>query len=98
MIGLAGALLAGSSLAGSSLAGSPTAAEQTSQAGPIGLVLILALLIATVFLIRSMNGRLRRLPPSFDPPAGTAAEPPVVPPVQPPVVPDQGAGERPASS
>ena len=75
------------------LAGSSAvlAAEQTSQAGPIGLVVILGLLIATVFLIRSMNRRLRRLPPSFDPPAETGAEPP-------PVVPGQGTGDRPTSS
>lgn len=35
-------------------------------AGPTGLFLILALGVATVFLIRSMNKRLKKLPPSFD--------------------------------
>ena len=75
--------------------GAVLAAEQTSQAGPIGLVLILGLLIATVLLIRSMNGRLRRLPPSFDPPAEPGAQPGAEPP---PVVPDQGTGDRTASS
>lgn len=66
-------------LAGAVLAGAPLAAEQTSQAGPVGLFLILGLLIATVFLIRSMNGRLRRLPPSFDPPAEATDSPPASP-------------------
>ena len=42
------------------------AAEQTSSAGPLGLLLILVLVVATVLLIRSMNGRLRKLPPSFE--------------------------------
>lgn len=34
-------------------------------AGPLGLFIIALLAIATVFLIRHMNGRLRRLPGSF---------------------------------
>ncbi|SDY72874.1 hypothetical protein SAMN05444365_103272 [Micromonospora pattaloongensis] len=34
-------------------------------AGPMGLFLILLLAAATVFLIRNMNGRLRRLPDRF---------------------------------
>jgi hypothetical protein len=34
-------------------------------AGPTGLFLIVMLALATVFLIRSMNKRLRRLPASF---------------------------------
>ena len=34
-------------------------------AGPIGLLIILALAGATIFLIRNMNARLRRLPASF---------------------------------
>jgi len=33
--------------------------------GPLGLVIILLLGIATVFLIRNMNSRLRRLPERF---------------------------------
>lgn len=36
------------------------------KASPIGLFLILGLLIAVIFLIRSMNRRLRNLPESFD--------------------------------
>ena len=40
--------------------------EEFGKAAPFGLFLILALLVATVFLIRSMNRRLRNLPESFD--------------------------------
>ena len=39
------------------------------KASPIGLVVVLLLLIATVFLVRSMTKHLRRVPESFDPPA-----------------------------
>jgi hypothetical protein len=35
-------------------------------AGPIALVLILLLAAGTVFLIRNMNARLKRLPEKFD--------------------------------
>jgi len=34
-------------------------------AGPTGLVVILLLAIGTIFLIRSMNARLRKLPERF---------------------------------
>ncbi|MEV4757469.1 hypothetical protein AB0J86_20460 [Micromonospora sp. NPDC049559] len=34
-------------------------------AGPMGLFLIVVLAVATVFLIRNMNSRLRRLPDRF---------------------------------
>jgi hypothetical protein len=34
-------------------------------AGPMGLLIILLLAIATVLLIRNMNSRLRRLPERF---------------------------------
>ncbi|MFV2085314.1 hypothetical protein [Micromonospora sp. LOL_021] len=37
-------------------------------AGPMGLFLLLLLAAATVFLIRNMNARLRRLPERFDDP------------------------------
>jgi hypothetical protein len=43
--------------------------EEFGKASPIGLVVILLLLIATVFLVRSMTKHLRRVPASFDPPA-----------------------------
>jgi hypothetical protein len=36
-----------------------------SLAGPTGLVVILFLAAGTIFLIRSMNARLRRLPERF---------------------------------
>lgn len=35
------------------------------NAGPIGLLIVVLLVIATVFLIRNMNGRLKRLPREF---------------------------------
>lgn len=38
------------------------------KAAPLGLFVILALLIAVVLLVRSMNRRLRNLPESFDDP------------------------------
>jgi hypothetical protein len=36
------------------------------KASPIGLVVIVALVIATVFLVRSMNKQLKKVPESFD--------------------------------
>ena len=36
--------------------------------GPLGLLIIALLGIATVLLIRNMRTRLKKLPPSFDPP------------------------------
>ena len=47
-------------------------------AGPLGLFIIIVLAVATVMLIRNMNKRLRRLPPSFpgqEPPAEGGNEP-----------------------
>ncbi len=35
------------------------------KASPLGLLLVLLLLVGTVFLIRSMNKHLRKLPTSF---------------------------------
>jgi len=37
-------------------------------AGPMGLLIILLLAVATIFLIRNMNARLRRLPDRFPDP------------------------------
>ena len=37
------------------------------KASPVGLVIVVLLLIATVFLVRSMNRQLRKVPESFDP-------------------------------
>lgn len=50
-------------------------------AGPMGLLIIVLLAIATVLLIRNMNSRLRRLPDRFpgqgedSPPSGGPADP-----------------------
>jgi hypothetical protein len=38
------------------------AATEEREAGPIGLVVILCLLVALIFLIRSMNKHLRKVP------------------------------------
>jgi F0F1-type ATP synthase assembly protein I len=37
-------------------------------AGPLGLLVVLLLGVATVFLIRSMNARIKRLPDTFEKP------------------------------
>jgi hypothetical protein len=37
------------------------------KASPVGLVIVVLLLIATLFLLRSMNKQLRKVPESFDP-------------------------------
>ncbi|BBY05319.1 hypothetical protein [Mycobacterium noviomagense] len=37
------------------------------KASPMGLLVIVLLLLATVFLIRSMNRQLKKVPESFDP-------------------------------
>ena len=43
------------------------------SAGPLGLLVVLLMIIATVLLIRNMNTRLRRLPREFpEPPADDA--------------------------
>ena len=38
------------------------------NAGPLGLLVVLLLIIITVLLIKNMNARLKRLPKSFDAP------------------------------
>ncbi len=45
------------------------------KAAPIGLLVILLLCIATFFLLRSMNRKIKAVPASFDPaePGGTPA-------------------------
>ena len=61
------------------------AAAPSGTAGPLGLLVVLLIGVALVLLIRNMNARLRRLPPSFDPPPdppvdedpGESARPPV---------------------
>ena len=44
-------------------------------AGPMALLIIVLLAIATVLLIRNMNGRLRRLPDRFPTPVGGGSSP-----------------------
>jgi hypothetical protein len=41
--------------------------EDVGKSGPLGLLLIVVLLIAVLFLGRSMGRHLKRVPPSFDP-------------------------------
>jgi hypothetical protein len=41
------------------------AEEEDVNAGPIGLLIVLLMLIAVFFLIRNMNARIKRLPPEF---------------------------------
>jgi hypothetical protein len=48
--------------------------ESGGLAGPMGLLVIVVLVIATVLLIRNMNKRLRRLPDSFEGEAQTERE------------------------
>jgi hypothetical protein len=48
----------------------PGQGPEFGKASPVALVVILLLALATVFLIRSMTKRIRRLPASFDEPAG----------------------------
>jgi hypothetical protein len=54
----------------------PGKGAEFGKASPIGLVVILLLAVATVFLIRSMSKRIRRLPASFDPPEDAGSEEP----------------------
>lgn len=44
------------------------AAGAGASAGPLGLLIVVLMGVATVLLIRNMNGRLKRLPPSFEQP------------------------------
>ena len=39
--------------------------EEDVSAGPIGLVILLLMLLATFLLIRNMNSRIKRLPREF---------------------------------
>ena len=48
---------------------STLAAAPSGSAGPLGLLVVLLIAVSLVVLIRNMNGRLRRLPPTFEPPA-----------------------------
>jgi hypothetical protein len=48
--------------------------EDFGKSAPVGLVVIIVFFIAVFFLVRSMNKHLRRVPESFDPPAGPPAQ------------------------
>ena len=50
------------------------------SAGPLGLLVVVLMVLATVFLIRNMNARLRRLPREFPPPADERTEKDETPP------------------
>ena len=39
--------------------------EEDVSAGPLGLLVVVLMILATVLLIRNMNARLRRLPREF---------------------------------
>ena len=39
--------------------------EEDIGTGPIGILIVLLMLVATFFLIRNMGGRLKRLPREF---------------------------------
>jgi hypothetical protein len=41
--------------------------EDVGKSGPVGLLLIVLLLIATLLLVKSMGRHLKRIPRSFDP-------------------------------
>jgi hypothetical protein len=45
-------------------------AAEVGQAGAWGTIVVLLLIIACVFLFRSMTKQLRKVPKSFDPPPG----------------------------
>lgn len=56
------------------------ATDQSGQAGPLGLLVIVLLAVATGLLIRSMSRHLRRIPPTFERTAEPGQEPPAEPP------------------
>ena len=47
----------------------PLAVSGEVSAGPLGLLVLLLIGLSTVFLIRNMNARLKRMPREFPPPA-----------------------------
>lgn len=53
----------------------PLAAADQSVAGPLALLLVLLLAVATVLLVRNMAARIKRLPPSFPDPTGGQSGP-----------------------
>ena len=59
------------------------------KAAPIGLLVILLLVIATYFLLRSMVRKINKVPASFDPPDEDSVDP---------MATDTVASERPADA
>lgn len=55
------------------------AAGTAVAAGGVGFAFVFALMIAGVFLFRSLNRHLKNLPASFDPPAGPEGGTPTPP-------------------
>lgn len=53
----------------------PGQLPEFGNSSPVGLVVVLLLLLATVVLIRSMSKRIRRLPASFDEPGSSGPAP-----------------------
>ena len=49
--------------------------ESRVSAGPLGLLVVILMVIATVLLIRNMNARLKRLPREFPPPTDQPEDP-----------------------
>ena len=49
--------------------------ESRVSAGPLGLLVVALMVIATVLLIRNMNARLKRLPREFPPPPAEPEDP-----------------------
>lgn len=61
-------LLAAASTAGWLADGAPRhTGPDFGKASPIGLLIVVLLLVATLFLLRSMNRQLKKVPESFDP-------------------------------
>jgi hypothetical protein len=52
----------------------PGKGPEFGEASPLGLLVVILLGIAVVFLIRSMTKHLKRVPASFDPPAESGAD------------------------
>jgi hypothetical protein len=48
--------------------------SSNSPSGALGLVVFLVLLVGCIFLFRSMAGRIKRLPTSFEPPDESASD------------------------
>lgn len=46
--------------------------EDFGKSSPLGLLLLVLFFVAVIFLVRSMNKHLKRVPASFDPPEETS--------------------------